>query len=78
MRSSSVIPWLFFGPLFGTMASYGLFRLTGWRWAEVTCQVLLAFTCLVLLGAALPGFVWYWRQRGRKSTEKRYDNPTLP
>lgn len=51
MRGSTIIPWLFFGPLLVTIVSKVVYDITGWAWAAVVAQVALAVVILVMLTA---------------------------
>lgn len=59
---TTLLPWVFFGPLFAMIVSYAAYALTRWPAAGLLAQVFLAVTLLVALGAAA---TWWLRCRGR-------------
>ncbi|MCX5658266.1 MAG: hypothetical protein NTW19_00920 [Planctomycetota bacterium] len=71
MRGSTLLPWLFFGPLLLAIVANLLFRVTGWPWAGHVAQGAVIVTLAALLAAFVPNFLWFWRSRGRgKGSEK--------
>lgn len=63
MRGSTIIPWLFFGPLLVMIVSKVVYDVTGWAWAAVVAQVALAVVILVMLAA----FAVHFRQYNNRS-----------
>jgi membrane protein YdbS with pleckstrin-like domain len=81
LRGSTVLPWLFFGPLLAMVAVKVLYDVTGWDWARIVAQVLLVVVSLVLVAGAMPSLVWFWRRYGKrtKNTSDKVDNgPPFP
>lgn len=62
MKGSSVLPWLFFGPLLLMLGAHVLWQVTGWPWAAR-----VAVGALIWVGTfALVAFAsHWWHYRGR-------------
>lgn len=61
MRTSTLLPWLLFGPLLTAILAGLLYELTRWSWLVPVVKVALAIAVLVMLAA----FIANWRAQRR-------------
>lgn len=51
MRGSTLLPWIFFGPLLTSSAAYVIYSASGWRAAAIVAQVSGGMVLIVILAA---------------------------
>jgi H+/Cl- antiporter ClcA len=65
VRGSTLVPWLFFGPLFAGVFGMVTHHMTGWRWAAMVAQISVAVLVLVIVAAFAQNFIRGAKQRDR-------------
>ncbi len=78
MKSSKLIPWLFFGPFTLMFVCYGLYWFTGWWWAGTLSIVGMAALIAVMLFAFVPNLIWFWKRHGGAGNPPEQDPEQSP
>lgn len=79
MNGSTVLPWLFFGPLLGAIGGGLVYQITRWEMAALIAQVCAVLCGGFILVAFISNFIWASkREKAMKASARQNQNSSCP